>query len=65
MESKYYWKINTVTYTVDGDEIPKGRMRRKEIGERPLINPFWRMATDEEIETKQYHKGYFFNLKNV
>lgn len=63
--SNYYWMINTRSYSVDGIEVPKGRMIRKKKGERPIINEDWRPATEDEVNTKQWYKGYYFNLKNV
>ncbi len=60
--SNYYWMINQYTYTVDGIEVPKGRMQKIKKGSRPIVNPDWRKATDEEVATKQYYKGNFFNL---
>ena len=59
-----YWIICTRSYEVDGEEIPKGRMKYH-ISIRPVMNDAWRRATVDEIETKQYHKANFFNLKNV
>ena len=29
------------------------------------INGFWRAAAEDEIKTKDWYKGKFFNLKNV
>lgn len=57
------WIICTSTYTLDnGKEIPKGRMEYF-YGRFP-VSGLWRRATDKEIETKVWHKGNYFNLKN-
>ena len=63
--SNSYWIINQNTYTIDGLEIPKGRMVRKYKGERPVLNEDWRTATAQEVEGKKYYKGNFYNLTNV
>ena len=62
--AKGYWVICTKTYKIDGQEIPKGRMNYY-TSTRPIVNQDWRSATQEEIDTKQYCKGYAFNLLNV
>jgi hypothetical protein len=61
---KGYWEICTKSYEIDGVEIPKGRMSYH-TSTRPTINQDWRRATQEEIDTMQYHKGNAFNLRNV
>lgn len=61
----YPWMINQNTYSVDGVEIPKGRMYKIQKGQRPIINTDWRKATEEEVKTKQWYKGNYFNLMNV
>jgi hypothetical protein len=61
--SNYYWMINQNTYTIDGIEVKQGRMEKIKKGSRPIINPDWRKATNEEVETKQWYKGNFFNLR--
>lgn len=61
----YPWMINQNTYSVDGIEIPKGRMHKMQKGQRPIINTDWRKATEEEVKTKQWYKGHYFNLMNV
>ena len=64
--SDIYWIINQNTYTVDGIEVPKGRMvKMNKKTDRPIQNKDWRKATDFEIETKQYYKGNYFNLSCV
>ena len=57
------WVICTCPYEYDGDEIPKGRMFYD--GSIPIQNKRWRTATADEIETKKWHKGNWYNLKNV
>lgn len=59
-----YWVICVQSYEYDGIEIPKGRMSYHQ-STRPIISNKWRRATQEEIDTKQYHKGNAFNLMNV
>jgi len=61
---KGYWVICQQSYEVDGIYIPKGRMDFHE-SPIPIQNEDWRRATQEEINTKKYHKGNFFNLPNV
>lgn len=61
---KGYWVICVKSYEIDGREIPKGRMDYH-VSTRPIINNAWRRATQEEIETRDYHKGNAFNLRNV
>lgn len=61
---KSYWVICTKSYEIDGVEIPKGRMDYH-TSIRPIQNPDWRRATQEEIDTRQYFKGNAFNLRNV
>ena len=60
--SSCYWLINQRDYIVDGHEVKRGRMSRIEKGSRAVMNPDWRLATHEEIESKQWYKGHFFNL---
>jgi hypothetical protein len=62
--SSQYWVICTRSYEIDGNEIPKGRMDYY-TSTRPIMNKDWRRATVEEVETKQHHKGNWFNLRNV
>jgi len=62
---KYYWIINTRSYSIDGIDVPKGRMQRMEKGSRPVVNEDWRSATQEEVVTKKWHNGHYFNLKHV
>ena len=59
-----YWVICVQSYEYDGIEIPKGRMDYHQ-STRPIMSNKWRRATQEEIETRQYHKGNAFNLTNV
>lgn len=59
-----YWVICTQSYEIDGLEVPKGRMDYY-TSTRPIMNPAWRLATQEEIDTKQRFKANWFNLKNV
>ncbi|GEM_PF-5472901 len=61
---KGYWIICTKSYEIDGTEIPKGRMSYH-TSTRPVVNSDWRKATQEEVDTRQYHKGNAFNLRNV
>jgi len=56
------WYICRNTYEIDGVEIPRGRMI---FSLRPIFNNDWRVATPEEVETKQWYKGHYFNLKYV
>jgi len=66
MNDNIYWIINQNTYTVDGIEVPKGRMiKMNKKTDRPIHNKSWRKATDLEVKTKQYYKGNYFNLINV
>lgn len=58
--SKGHWKICTESYEIEGIEIPKGRMCFY-TSTRPIVNQRWRRATQEEIDTRQYHKGNAFN----
>jgi len=58
------WMICTKSFEIDGTKTPKGRMFYH-IPMRPIVNPDWRKATQEEIDTRQYHKGNAFNLRNV
>ena len=62
--TKGYWVICTKSYEIDGIEIPKGRMDYY-TSTRPIVNSNWRKATQDEVDSKQYHKGSAFNLKNV
>ena len=64
-ESNYPWMINQNTYSVDGIEVKKGEMHKMQKGQRPIVNTDWRKATEEEVITKQWHKGHYFNLMNV
>lgn len=59
-----YWVICVQSYEYDGIEIPKGRMRYHQ-STRLIISNKWRRATQEEIDTRQFHKGNTFNLMNV
>lgn len=61
----YPWMINQNTYSVDGKEVLKGEMHKMQKGQRPILNNDWRKATEEEVRTKQWHKGNYFNLINV
>jgi len=61
---KGYWIICQYSYEVDGIEIPRGRMSFH-TSTRPVMNPVWRRATEDEIETRKTFKGNTFNLKNV
>jgi len=65
VSNSYYWIINQNTYSVDGREMSKGRMDKIYKGQRAIINKDWRKATEEEINTKQWYKGHYFNLSNV
>jgi len=62
--TKRYWIICTHSYEVDGTEISKGSMKYH-TSTRPVISNYWRLATQDEINTKQWVKGKYFNLKNV
>lgn len=57
---KGMWIICVSSYEIDGIEIPKGRMNYT-YGRLP-VNGLWRRATDEEIETKKWHRGNYYNL---
>lgn len=59
-----YWVICVNSYEYDDTYIPKGRMQ-KHYSQRPIQNRDWRRATQDEIDTKDWFKGNFFNLKNV
>lgn len=59
-----YWIICVQSYDYDGREISKGTMKYH-TSIRPVISNRWRRATKEEVETKQNHKGNWFNLLNV
>lgn len=60
------WLICIKSYYLEcGSEIPKGRMEYSYAQFRQACSPNWIRATDDEIETKQWHKGNWFNLKNV
>ncbi len=61
---KGHWVICTCSYEIDGVNIPKGRMDYY-TSKRPIQNPDWRRATQEEINAKQFFKGNHFNLMNV
>jgi len=61
----YYWMINTVTYSVDGVEVKKGRMWKRKSTDRAVINKDWRKATEEEVKTKEWYHGNYFNLMNL
>ena len=59
-----YWIICVQSYDYEGEEIPKGRMEHY-TSIRPVQSRKWRRATDDEVATKQNHKGNWYNLKNV
>jgi hypothetical protein len=61
---KGYWVICIQSYTIDGKDIPKGRMHKHE-SIRPIISNKWRRATSDEVETKKNHNGKWYNLTNV
>lgn len=61
---KAYWEICVKSYEIDGVEIPKGRMSYH-TSIRPTVSRNWRRATQEEIDTRKYCKGYAFNLRNI
>ena len=61
----YPWMINQNTYSIDGIEVKKGEMHKMQKGQRAIINNDWRKATEEEVRTKQWYKGHYFNLMNV
>lgn len=56
-----YWIICIESYNYEGTEIPKGRMDYH-TSTRPVISKKWRRATQEEIDTRKYHKGNAYNL---
>jgi len=60
--SNDYWMICQSTYIIEGVEVPKGRMKKIKKGNRGIMNPDWRKATDYEVRTKQWYKGNYFNL---
>ncbi len=64
-ECNYYWMINTNSYTVDQVEVLKGEMVKKKKGDRAIVNNDWRKATEEEVRTKQWSNGCYFNLINM
>jgi len=49
----------------NGTEIPKGRMEYSYAQFRQACALNWRRATEDEIQTKDWFKGNYFNLKNV
>lgn len=59
------WIICVQSYEIDGVCYPKGRMEYSYAQFRQACSPNWRRATDDEIATKQWHNGNYFNLKNV
>lgn len=60
------WIICIKSYYLEcGTEIPKGRMFPSNARWSQACSPNYRRATEEEIETKQWHKGNWFNLKNI
>lgn len=59
-----YWIICVQSYEYEGIEIPKGRMNYH-TSTRQVISNKWRRADFKEVETKQNHKGNWFNLMNV
>lgn len=60
---KGIWLICTLGYTLEnGEEIPKGRMDYSYARWASACAPNWRRATQEEIETKKWHKGNYYNL---
>lgn len=62
--SSGYWIICQYSYEYEGNEIPKGRMKFH-TSQRPVLSKRWRRATDEEIKTKRWFKGNYFNLQFV
>lgn len=62
---KGQWLICVNSYEYEGMDIPKGRMEYSYAQFRQACSPNWRRATKDEIETKQNHKGNWYNLKNV
>lgn len=64
MKNKGQWLICIQGYFLEnGNEIPKGRMEYS-YGRFP-VSGLWRRATEEEIESKNWHKGNYFNLSNI
>lgn len=61
---KSYWVICVNSYEYDNKEIPKGRMNMH-YSQRPIISRNWRRATENEINTKKWFKGNYFNLGTV
>ena len=61
----YYWMINTVSYSIDGVDVPKGRMCKMKKTDRRIVNDDWREAKKCEVITKKWHRGNYFNLKYV
>ena len=64
MEGKWLICINSY-FLENGTEIPKGRMEYSNAQFRQACSPNWSRATEQEIETKDWYKGNYFNLKNV
>lgn len=63
---KGIWIICTNSYMLEnGTEIPKGRMEYSYAQFRQVCALNWRRATEDEIQTKDWFKGNYFNLKNV
>lgn len=60
---KGVWIICIKSYCIDGKEISKGRMKYSYA--RFPVSGLWLRATEDEIETKQWFKGKWFNLKNI
>lgn len=61
---KPYWIICVNSYEYDGKEISKGSMHLH-YSMRPVMSKNWRRATGDEVVTKNWFKGNWFNLKNV
>lgn len=63
-KSNGMWIICINTYYLEcGAEIPKGRMEYSYA--RFPVSGLWRLANEDEIQTKDWHKGNYFNLKNI
>ncbi len=60
MKKLGYWVICVNSYDFEGKYTPKGRMNYH-TSTFPIINTDWRRATEEEIETKKWFKGNFYN----
>lgn len=64
--SKGYWVICLTSYEIDGKQITKGDMDYY-TSLRPIINPYWRRATQKEIDNRRFYKGKTYlpnNLQN-